>query len=80
MHKISELLEQISLWQVTVEHGKGLGHKKFFPTTKPGPAETEADAAERCLCDKCQNLATQSMQGITNVGYKPTVGERFPGC
>lgn len=61
-----------------VAHGRGLGHRHLLPTTNliPDGAKlmppngvyvTRSYFGERCY------------QGITNIGYKPTVGEKFLG-
>nr|WP_296155593.1 bifunctional riboflavin kinase/FAD synthetase [uncultured Blautia sp.] len=78
MKKVSELLGRDFFVAGTVEHGRGLGHKKFFPTTNLIPS------AQKLMPPNGVYVTTsifekKSFRGITNVGYKPTVGGNFLG-
>ena len=78
MHKISELLGTDFFVAGEVEHGKGLGHKKFFPTTNLVPPKQKLMPPNGVYVTVSKFGETE-YQGITNVGYKPTVGESFLG-
>ena len=78
MHKISELLGTDFFVAGEVEHGKGLGHKKFFPTTNLVPPKQKLMPPNGVYVTVSKFDNTE-YQGITNVGYKPTVGESFLG-
>lgn len=78
MEKVARLLGRNFSVDGEIVHGKGLGHKKLFPTINMIPSVdklmppngvylTISKFAEKCYC------------GVTNVGYKPTVGEAFLG-
>ena len=62
----------------TVEHGRGLGHRLLFPTANIIPPKDK-------LMPPCGVYATMSylgnrcFSGVTNIGYKPTVGGEFLG-
>ena len=78
MKKISELLGTDFFVEGTVEHGKGLGHKKFFPTTNLIPPKQKLMPPNGVYVTVSKFGETE-YQGITNVGYKPTIGEDFLG-
>ena len=78
MHKISELLGTDFFVAGEVEHGKGLGHKKFFPTTNLVPPKQKLMPPNGVYVT-VSKFGDTEYQGITNVGYKPTVGEDFLG-
>ena len=78
MHKISELLGTDFFVAGEVEHGKGLGHKKFFPTTHLVPPKQKLMPPNGVYVT-VSKFGDTEYQGITNVGYKPTVGEDFLG-
>ena len=78
MHKISELLGTDFFVAGEVEHGKGLGHKKFFPTTNLIPPKQKLMPPNGVYVT-VSKFGEKEYQGITNVGYKPTVGENFLG-
>ena len=78
MKKVSELLGRDFFVTGTVEHGRGLGHKNFFPTTNLIPS------AKKLMPPNGVYVTTSIFEkkvfrGITNVGYNPTVGENFLG-
>ena len=78
MEKISGLLGTDFFVEGTVEHGKGLGHKKFFPTTNLIPPKQKLMPPNGVYVTVSKFGETE-YQGITNVGYKPTIGEDFLG-
>ena len=78
MEKISELLGTDFFVAGKVEHGRGLGHKKFFPTTNLVPPKQKLMPPNGVYVTVSKFGETE-YQGITNVGYKPTVGENFLG-
>lgn len=78
MQKISDLLGADFFVAGEVEHGKGLGHKKFFPTTNLVPPKQKLMPPNGVYIT-VSRFGDTEYQGITNVGYKPTVGEDFLG-
>lgn len=78
MQKISDLLGTDFFVAGKVEHGKGLGHKKFFPTTNLVPSKQKLMPPNGVYVT-VSRFGDTEYQGITNVGYKPTVGEDFLG-
>ncbi len=50
----------------------------FFSDNKYHSAKVEADAS-KWVYDTVSHFKDRSLKGITNVGYKPTVGENFLG-
>ena len=62
----------------TVEHGRGMGHKKFFPTTNLVPDRQKLMPPNGVYITKSR-FDDAEYAGITNVGYKPTIGESFLG-
>lgn len=61
-----------------IEHGRGMGHKFLLPTTNIIPAK-EKLMPPNGVYDTVSHFKDRSLKGITNVGYKPTVGEKFLG-
>lgn len=78
MEKITALLGYDFFVDGTVEHGRGLGHKILFPTTNLVPSERKLMPPNGVYVTTSR-FGENVYQGITNVGYKPTVGERFLG-
>lgn len=78
MEKITSLLGYDFVVDGVVEHGRGLGHKLLFPTTNLVPPETKLMPPNGVYVTSSR-FGDREYQGITNVGYKPTVGERFLG-
>lgn len=78
MEKITSLLGYDFVVDGVVEHGRGLGHKLLFPTTNLVPPETKLMPPNGVYVT-LSRFGDREYQGITNVGYKPTVGERFLG-
>lgn len=78
MHKVTELLGGNFFVAGTVEHGRGMGHKKFFPTTNLVPDRQKLMPPNGVYITKSR-FGNAEYAGITNVGYKPTIGESFLG-
>ena len=78
MEKVKELLGRPFTVEGEILHGRGMGHKVFFPTANIVPSKMK-------LMPPNGVYATLSYfddgvyKGISNVGYKPTVGETFLG-
>ena len=62
----------------TVEHGRGMGHRTFFPTANIIPPP-EKLMPPNGVYITVSSFGAEVYPGITNVGYKPTVGENFVG-
>lgn len=78
MEKFRALMGMDFAVEGVVLHGRGMGRKFLFPTANIIPSKeklmppngvyiTMSDFGDRCY------------KGITNIGYKPTVGEKFLG-
>lgn len=78
MYKVTELLGRNFFVAGTVEHGRGMGHKKFFPTTNLVPDRQKLMPPNGVYITKSR-FGDAEYAGITNVGYKPTIGENFLG-
>lgn len=78
MEKVSALLGRNFSVQGIVEHGRGLGHKLLFPTVNLVPA-AEKLMPPNGVYITISRFGERVFEGITNVGYKPTVGEKFLG-
>lgn len=62
-----------------VEHGRGMGHKYLLPTTNLIPP-AEKLMPPNGVYITVSYFKERTYQGITNIGYKPTVGgEKFLG-
>ena len=61
-----------------IEHGRGMGHKVLLPTTNIVPAK-EKLMPPNGVYDTVSHFKDRTLCGITNVGYKPTIGEKFLG-
>lgn len=78
MKKIEELLGRPFFVCGTVTHGRGQGRRDFFPTANLVPPTVKLMPPNGVYVTlSC--IDGKSYPGITNVGYKPTVGERFLG-
>lgn len=78
MEKFTQLMGMDFSVEGYVEHGRGMGHKYLLPTTNLVPP------AEKLMPPNGVYISVSHFQdkdyyGITNVGYKPTVGEKFLG-
>ena len=79
MEKVAYLLGEPFETTGEVLHGRGLGHRKLMPTTNLIPPK-EKLMPPNGVYITCSEFENQKFQGITNVGYKPTVGgEEFLG-
>ena len=78
MEKVSVLLGRNFSVRGIVEHGRGLGHKLLFPTVNLVPS-AEKLMPQNGVYVTVSRFGERVFEGITNVGYKPTVGERFLG-
>lgn len=79
MEKITELLGRNFYTTGEVLHGRGLGHRKLMPTTNLVPPREKLMPPNGVYLT-ISTFGTRRFQGITNVGYKPTVGgESFLG-
>lgn len=78
MEKITSLMGADYFVEGKVVHGRGMGHKVLLPTTNLVPPKN------KILPPNGVYVTSSSFQGkiyhgITNIGYKPTVGESFVG-
>jgi riboflavin kinase/FMN adenylyltransferase len=78
MEKFRDLMGMNFILEGTVEHGMGLGHKKLLPTTNLIPPE-EKLMPPNGVYTTISHFGDVSYQGITNIGYKPTVEGNFLG-
>ena len=78
MEKVNDLLGFPFFVDGVIEHGRGMGHKFLLPTTNIIPAK-EKLMPPNGVYDTVSHFKDRSLKGITNVGYKPTVGEKFLG-
>lgn len=80
--KVEKVAELMGEWFSTtgeVLHGRGLGHRKLMPTTNLIPPKEKLMPPNGVYITKSR-FGDQQFHGITNVGYKPTVGaEEFLG-
>lgn len=78
MEKVSVLLGRNFSVEGIVEHGRGMGHKYLFPTVNLVPSPQKLMPPNGVYVT-ISRFGERVFQGITNVGYKPTVGEKFLG-
>lgn len=79
MPRVNELLGEVFSVTGEVLHGRGLGHRKLFPTTNLVPPR-EKLLPPNGVYVTVSDFGDCRYGGITNVGYKPTVGgEEFIG-
>lgn len=78
MEKVSSLLGFDYFVSGIVEHGRGMGHREFFPTANLIPMP-EKLLPPNGVYITLSSFGQEIYPGITNVGYKPTVGEIFIG-
>ena len=78
MEKIHNLMGMNFVVDGKVEHGRGLGHKKLLPTTNLIPA-SEKLMPPNGVYVTWSHFAEKTYQGITNIGWKPTVDGSFLG-
>ncbi len=78
MEKVSSLLGFDYFVSGIVEHGRGMGRREFFPTANLIPLP-EKLLPPNGVYITLSSFGQEIYPGITNVGYKPTVGENFIG-
>ena len=78
MEKIADLLGSPFFTAGVIEHGRGMGHRNFFPTANIIPPKSKLMPPNGVYVT-VSHLEDGDYPGITNVGYKPTVGENFLG-
>ena len=77
--KVNELLGEVFSVSGEVLHGRGLGHRKLVPTTNLVPPR-EKLLPPNGVYVTISDFGGKRYRGITNIGYKPTVGgEEFIG-
>ena len=79
MEKVAALLGREYFLDGTVAHGRGLGHKKLLPTANIIPAGDKLMPPNGVYVTR-SHFEGKVCGGITNVGYKPTIGENFIGA
>lgn len=78
MEKFRSLMGMGFITDGIVEHGRGLGHKKLLPTVNLIPPK-EKLMPPNGVYYTISRVGGREYCGVTNVGYKPTVGEAFLG-
>lgn len=78
MEKVSQLLGCDYFVSGIIEHGRGMGHREFFPTANLVPMP-EKLLPPNGVYITLSGFGQEIYPGITNVGYKPTIGETFVG-
>ena len=79
MEKAGHLLGIPFFVEGFVTHGRGIGHKKLLPTVNVIPSE-EKIMPPNGVYMTVSSFGEKKYAGITNIGYKPTVGgEPFLG-
>lgn len=78
MEKVRELLGNPFFAVGTVTHGRGMGHRDFFPTANIIPPKQKL-LPPNGVYVTVSHFDGTDYRGITNIGYKPTVGEAFLG-
>ena len=73
MEKIADLLGSPFFTAGVIEHGRGMGHRDFFPTANIIPPKSKLMPPNGVYVT-VSHLEDGDYPGITNVGYKPTVG------
>lgn len=78
MEKISSLMGMDYFVEGDVVHGRGMGHKVLLPTTNLVPPKNKI-LPPNGVYVTTSYFDGRAYGGITNIGYKPTVGESFIG-
>lgn len=78
IQKVNDLLGTSYFVDGIVEHGRGMGHRIFFPTANLIPPEDKL-LPPNGVYAAVFRYEDRAVPGVTNIGYKPTVGERFLG-
>ena len=78
MEKITSLMGADYFVEGKVVHGRGMGHKVLLPTTNLVPPKSKILPPHGVYVTS-SSFQGRIYHGITNIGYKPTVGESFVG-
>ena len=78
MEKVSKLLGRDFSLSGTVEHGNGIGHKKLVPTANVIPQKGKLMPPNGVYVTLFR-FEEKEYRSITNVGYKPTIGDTTLG-
>lgn len=78
MEKFTALMGMDFPVEGIIEHGRGMGGRYLLPTANLIPPR-EKLMPPNGVYITVSRFDTRTYYGITNVGYKPTVGERFLG-
>lgn len=78
MEKITSLMGADYFVEGKVVHGRGMGHKVLLPTTNLVPPKSKI-LPPNGVYFTSSSFQGRIYHGITNIGYKPTVGESFVG-
>lgn len=78
MEKVSSLMGADYFVEGQVVHGRGMGHKVLLPTTNIVPPKSKILPPNGVYVTSSY-FGEKVYHGITNIGYKPTVGESFVG-
>ena len=78
LSKYRDLAGDYFVTEGVVQHGRGIGHKHLLPTTNLIPPK-EKLMPPNGVYVTVSYFEGRSYRGITNIGYKPTVGEKFLG-
>lgn len=78
MEKVSSLMGADYFVEGQVVHGRGMGHKVLLPTTNLVPPKSKILPPNGVYVTSSY-FGEKVYHGITNIGYKPTVGESFVG-
>ena len=78
MEKITSLMGADYFVEGKVVHGRGMGHKVLLPTTNLVPPKSKILPPNGVYVTS-SSFQGRTYHGITNIGYKPTVGESFVG-
>lgn len=78
MEKVSYLLGRDFSMSGTVEHGNGIGHKKLVPTANVIPVKGKLMPPNGVYVTLFK-FEDKVYQSVTNVGYKPTIGDEVLG-
>lgn len=78
MEKFAALMGMYFSVEGVVEHGRGMGHKFLLPTANIIPPVDKL-MPPKGVYTTVSYFRDKTFYGISNVGYKPTVGESFLG-
>lgn len=78
MEKFTALMGMDFSVEGIVEHGRGMGHKYLLPTANIVPSPQKLMPPNGVYIT-ISYFGEKEFKGITNIGYKPTIGEKFLG-